>query len=108
MAYSKWLKFGDVNPRGKLPISFPRNVGELPDYYDHKPSMNRIYLFNRREPLFPFGGGLSYTTFKFGHLRAEPATIGAGGETTVSLDVTNRGSREGDEVAKLYIQQRLS
>ena len=100
--------FGDVNPGGKLPISFPRNVGELPDYYDHKPSMNRSYLFNGRKPLFPFGWGLSYTTFKFDNLRVNPASIGGAGETTVSVDVTNTGSREGDEVAELYIHQRVA
>jgi beta-glucosidase len=100
--------FGDVNPGGKLPISFPRNVGQLPDYYDHKPSLNRSYLFNGRKPLFPFGWGLSYTTFRLDHLRVEPAAIGTGGETTVSVDVTNAGSREGDEVAELYIHQRVA
>ncbi len=100
--------FGDVNPGGKLPISFPRNVGELPDYYDHKPSMNRSYLFNGRKPLFPFGWGLSYTTFKFDNLRVSPASIGTAGETTVSVDVSNTGSREGDEVAELYIHQRVA
>jgi beta-glucosidase len=100
--------FGDVNPGGKLPITFPRNVGELPDYYDHKPSMDRSYLFNGRKPLFPFGWGLSYTTFRFDHLRLDPATIGTAGETTVSVDVTNTGSREGDEVAELYIHQRVA
>jgi beta-glucosidase len=100
--------FGDINPGGKLPISFPRNVGELPDYYDHKPSANRSYLFNGRKPLFPFGWGLSYTTFRFDHLRVDPATIGTGGEATVMVDVTNTGSREGDEVAELYIHQRVA
>jgi len=100
--------FGDVNPGGKLPISFPRNVGEIPDYYNHKPSMNRSYLFNGRKPLFPFGWGLSYTTFQFDHLRLDPTTIGAGGETTVAVDVSNTGNREGDEVAELYIHQRVA
>ncbi|HEV2424880.1 MAG TPA: glycoside hydrolase family 3 N-terminal domain-containing protein [Terriglobia bacterium] len=100
--------FGDVNPGGKLPITFPRNVGELPDYYDHKPSMNRSYLFNGRKPLFPFGWGLSYTTFKFDNLRVSPASIGVAGDTTVSVDVTNTGSREGDEVAELYVHQRVA
>jgi beta-glucosidase len=100
--------FGDVNPGGKLPISFPRNVGELPDYYDHKPSLNRSYLFNGRKVLFPFGWGLSYTTFKFDNLRAEPTEIGTAGETTVSVDVSNTGSRAGDEVAQLYIHQRVA
>jgi len=100
--------FGDVNPGGKLPISFPRNVGQLPDYYDHKPSLNRSYLFNGRKPLFPFGWGLSYTTFRFDHLRLDPTSIGTGGETTVSAEVTNTGTREGDEVAQLYIHQRVA
>jgi beta-glucosidase len=100
--------FGDVNPGGKLPISFPRNVGELPDYYDHKPSLNRSYLFNGRKPVFPFGWGLSYTTFRFDHVRVDPTAIGTGGETTVSVDVTNTGNREGDEVVELYIHQRVA
>jgi len=100
--------FGDVNPGGKLPITFPRNVGELPDYYNHKPSMNRSYLFNGRKPLFPFGWGLSYTTFKFDDLRVSPTSIGAAGEATVSVEVTNTGNREGDEVAELYIHQRVA
>ncbi len=100
--------FGDVNPGGKLPISFPRNVGELPDYYNHKPSLNRSYLFNGRKVLFPFGWGLSYTTFKFDNLRAAPSEIAPAGETTVSVDVTNTGSRAGDEVAQLYIHQKVA
>ncbi|HZU24702.1 MAG TPA: glycoside hydrolase family 3 N-terminal domain-containing protein [Bryobacteraceae bacterium] len=100
--------FGDVNPGGKLPISFPRNVGELPDYYDHKPSMNRSYLFNGRKPLFAFGSGLSYTTFRFDNLRLDPDAIGTEGQTTASVDITNTGAREGDEVAELYIHQRVA
>jgi len=100
--------FGDVNPGGKLPIGFPRSVGQLPDYYNHKPTMNRSYLFTSRKPLFAFGWGLSYTTFKFDNLRLEPAQIGAAGQTTASVDVTNTGSREGDEVAQLYIHQRVA
>jgi len=100
--------FGDVSPGGKLPITFPRNVGQLPDYYNHKPSRNRSYIFASREPLFPFGYGLSYTSFKFENLRVEPATIPPGGTATVTIDITNTGNREGDEVAQLYIHQRLS
>jgi beta-glucosidase len=100
--------FGDVNPSGKLPITFPRSVGQLPDYYDHKPSMNRNYAFTTREPLFPFGFGLSYTTFKFENLRVEPAQIGPDQTATVHVDVTNIGARDGDEVAELYIHQRVS
>jgi beta-glucosidase len=100
--------FGDVNPGGKLPITFPRSVGQLPDYYDHKPSMERSYLFTGRKPLFPFGYGKSYTTFRIDRLAVEPATIGPGGETTVTVDVTNTGSRAGDEVVELYIHQRVA
>jgi beta-glucosidase len=100
--------FGDVNPGGKLPITFPRSVGQLPDYYNHKPSRNRSYIFTSREPLFPFGHGLSYTTFKLDNLHVEPATIPAGGRAKVSIDVTNTGDREGDEVPQLYIHQRDS
>lgn len=88
--------------------TFPRNVGELPDYYDHKRSRNRSYLFEGRTPLYPFGWGLSYTKFRFRQPRLDPPEIGAEGETTVSVDVTNTGSRAGDEVAHMYIHQRVA
>lgn len=100
--------FGDVNPGGKLTITFPRSVGDLPAYYNHKPSAEQPYLFEDRSPLFPFGHGLSYTTFKFSNLNLSPAQISREGKTTVSVDVTNTGSREGDEVAQLYIRDQVS
>ncbi|HWC18541.1 MAG TPA: glycoside hydrolase family 3 N-terminal domain-containing protein [Terriglobales bacterium] len=100
--------FGDINPGGKLPISFPRSVGDLPDYYNHKPSMNRTYAFSTRRPLFPFGYGLSYTSFRFENLRVEPAQIQQHGSAIVTVDLENTGSRLGDEVAQLYIHQRLA
>jgi beta-glucosidase len=100
--------FGDVNPGGKLPITFPHSVGDLPDFYNHKPSANRTYAFSTRKPLFAFGYGLSYTTFKFDNLRVEPAQIQIGGTATVSVDVANTGAREGDEVPQLYIHQKLA
>ncbi len=100
--------FGDVNPGGKLPITFPRSVGDLPDYYNHKPSANRTYAFSTRKPLYPFGYGLSYTTFRFDSLRVEPAQIISNGTARVSVDITNSGSREGDEVPQLYIHQRVA
>ena len=100
--------FGDVNPGGKLPITFPRSVGDLPDFYNHKPSANRTYAFSTRKPLYPFGYGLTYTTFRFDNLRVEPAQIISGGTAKVSVDVTNSGSREGDEVPQLYIHQRVA
>ena len=100
--------FGDYNPGGKLPITFPHTVGALPDYYNHKPSANRSYEFSTRQPLFPFGFGLSYTTFKFDNLKVEPRQIMQSGTAKVSVDVTNTGSREGGEVPQLYIHQRVA
>ncbi len=100
--------FGDVNPGGKLPITFPHTVGDLPDFYNHKPSANRSYEFSTREPLYPFGYGLSYTTFKFENVRVEPAEIHTGGTAKVSVDVTNTGSREGDEVPQMYIHEKVA
>lgn len=100
--------FGDVNPGGKLPVTFPRSVGHLPDFYDHKPSRNRSYAFVDNSALFPFGYGLSYTTFRFDNVRVSPTKMNPGDTATVSVDVTNTGNREGDEVAELYIHQRLS
>jgi beta-xylosidase len=100
--------FGDVNPGGKLPITFPHSVGDLPDFYNHKPSANRTYAFSTRKPLYPFGYGLSYTSFRFENLRVDPAQIVAEGTAKVSVDVTNSGSREGDEVPQLYIHQRVA
>ena len=100
--------FGDVNPGGKLPITFPRSVGQLPDFYDYKPSRNRSYIFTSSEPLFHFGDGLSYTTFKFESLRIEPKQILPGGTATVRVDVTNTGEREGDEIPQLYVHQQIA
>jgi beta-glucosidase len=102
------ILFGDVNPSGKLPISFPRSVGQLPDFYNHKPSRNRSYLFTSRAPLFPFGHGLSYTIFKLDNLSVQPAKIAPSANATVRVDVTNTGNREGDEVPQLYIHQKIS
>jgi beta-glucosidase len=130
--------FGQYNPGGKLPITFPRRVGDLPDFYNHKPSSIIPWIGTDRSPLFPFGYGLSYTKFKFSNLRLEnpyaktgavrqlpkpanvsgalevhkvpgPAlTIGTEGKSVVKVDVTNTGARAGDEVAELYIHERVS
>ena len=100
--------FGDINPGGKLPITFPHTVGALPDFYNHKPSDSRSYEFSTRKPLFAFGSGLSYTTFKFDNLRVEPKEILSGGTAKVTVDVTNTGAREGDEVPQLYLHQRVA
>jgi len=100
--------FGDYNPAGRLPITVPRNVGQLPDYYYQKPSARRGYLGSSTQPLFPFGWGLSYTTFKYSGLRLAPATIGTAGETKVSVEVGNTGKVRGDEVVQLYIRDEVS
>jgi beta-glucosidase len=100
--------FGVVNPSGKLPITFPRTVGQLPAFYNFKPSRNRSYLGTSRQPLFPFGYGLSYTTFKFENVAVNPQRIRPGQSAVVHVDVTNAGSREGEEVAQLYIHQRVA
>jgi beta-glucosidase len=100
--------FGDHNPAGRLPITVPRSVGQLPDYYYQKPSAKREYLGTSTLPLFPFGWGLSYTTFKYANPRLAPDTIGPLGRTTVSVDITNTGMVRGEEVAQLYIRQDVS
>ena len=100
--------FGDYNPGGKLPITVPRSVGQLPDYYYQKPSAKRGFLGASIKPLFPFGWGLSYTSFKYDNLRVTPDTIGPQGTTTVSVDVTNTGKVSGTEVAQLYIRDEVS
>ena len=100
--------FGDVNPGGKLPITFPRSVGQIPAYYNHKPSARRSYLFAENAPLFPFGHGLSYTTFEYKNLRVTPAKIKPDGQATLSVEVTNTGARTGDEVVQLYIHDVVS
>ncbi|WP_091057555.1 glycoside hydrolase family 3 N-terminal domain-containing protein [Opitutus sp. GAS368] len=100
--------FGDFNPGGKLPITFPKNVGQLPAYYYHKPSVDRDYLYSPREPLFPFGFGLSYTTFEFGLPRISPAQIPRDGTATVTVEIRNSGDRIGDEVVQLYVHQRVA
>jgi beta-glucosidase len=100
--------FGDVNPGGKLPITFPRHVGQLPVYYGRKPTSFRSYVDMTREPLFPFGHGLSYTTFKLEDVKVDPPRIGAGGRATVSVQVTNTGTRKGDEVVQLYIRDKVA
>lgn len=100
--------FGDVNPGGKLPTTIPRNVGQLPMFYNHKPTARRAYLFDETTPLFPFGYGLSYTSFTFENLRLSRSTISTHGTVNVMVDVVNTGNRTGDEVVQLYIRDEVS
>ncbi|HEX3663292.1 MAG TPA: glycoside hydrolase family 3 N-terminal domain-containing protein [Acidobacteriaceae bacterium] len=100
--------FGDVNPGGKLPISFPRSAGHLPVFYNYKPSARRGYLFDDVSPLFAFGYGLSYTTFELKNARLTKKRITAKGATQVQVEVTNTGKRAGSEVVQLYIRDLVS
>ncbi|MER2996956.1 beta-glucosidase BglX [Pontibacter populi] len=110
--------FGEYNPSGKLPVSFPRAVGQLPLYYNHKttgrpydgnhsePGSERVYRSRYRDvpntALYPFGYGLSYTTFKYDNLKIDNSKLTAGGQLQVSIDVTNTGKYAGEEVIQLY------
>jgi beta-glucosidase len=100
--------FGDVNPSGKLPITIPRSVGHLPVFYNYKPSARRGYLFDDVSPLFSFGYGLSYTTFKLENVKLSKKKIKRDGSTTVSVEVTNTGKRAGAEVVQMYIRDVVS
>jgi len=105
--------FGDVNPSGKLPISFPRHVGQLPVYYNYRPS--KAYWMQRRgyvdlepSPLYPFGHGLSYTTFEYSGLQVEPRQVRPGGHVQIRFRLKNTGQRAGAEVAQLYLNDVVS
>jgi beta-glucosidase len=109
--------FGDYNPGGKLPISVPRTVGQVPIYYNHKntgrPSdeeekYTSKYLDVPSTPLYPFGHGLSYTRFRYSNLRLSAARIRASDSLTVSIEVTNTGDRAGDEVVQLYLRDDVA
>lgn len=100
--------FGDYNPGGKLPITVPRSVGQLPDYYYQKPSAKREFLGSTTEPLFVFGWGLSYTTFQYTSSRLSADHIGPAGTTKAIVDVKNTGPVRGDEVVQLYIRDEVS
>lgn len=101
--------FGDVNPGGKLPISFPRTSGHIPAYYNYKPSARRGYnLGFEVSPLFPFGYGLSYTTFAYSNFKLSSSTMKTNGTATVSVDVKNTGNRKGAEVVQMYIRDDYS
>ena len=99
--------FGDINPGGKLPLTIPRNVGQLPSFYDVKPSARRGYLFDTVAPLFPFGYGLSYTNFDVGAPQLSSDRIAIDGTVTVTVPVRNTGTRAGDETVQIYVHQQI-
>jgi beta-glucosidase len=100
--------FGDYNPAGRLPITVPRSVGQLPDYYYQKPSAKREFLGSTTLPLYPFGWGLSYAKFEYSNLRLSADHIGPQGSTKAIVDVKNTSTVSGDEVVQLYIRDEVS
>jgi beta-glucosidase len=104
--------FGDYNPSGRLAITIPRHVGQLPMYYNYYPSkvhrLRRGYVDMNAEPLYEFGYGLSYTEYKYSNLQINPRETGSAGEVRISVDVQNIGNREGSEVVQLYINDVIS
>jgi beta-glucosidase len=97
--------FGDINPGAKLPVTVVRDAGQVPYFYNHKPSARRGYLFADKAPLFPFGFGLSYTTFELSAPMLSSSRIAAGEALTVNVNVRNTGKRAGDEVVQVYIRR---
>jgi beta-glucosidase len=104
------ILFGDVNPSGKLTISFPRATGDLPDYYNHKPSAHTYPTVdeNTVKPLYPFGFGLSYTTFELSDLKLSAPTIRKKETTQVQATIANTGPRQGDTIVQLYIHDKIA
>jgi len=99
---------GKVNPSGKLPITFPRSVGQLPFYYNHKPTSRHVYVDQDTSALFPFGYGLSYTTFQYSDLNITPAHISTKGSVDVSINIKNTGKVEGTEIVQLYVRDVIA
>ncbi len=100
--------FGSNDPAGRLTITFPHSTGTLPDFYNSDPSRGEKYVDDNGKPLFAFGFGLSYTTFRYDHLAVEPPASGSHGDVQVTVDVTNIGNRDGDEVAQLYMREDVA
>lgn len=103
------ILYGKVNPSAKLSMTIPRSVGQTPIYYNHKPSMNfHPVVVTKPGPLYPFGHGLSYTTYEYSNLKADRTEIEPDGELTVSVDVTNTGDRAGEEIVQMYLRDEYS
>jgi beta-glucosidase len=110
------LLFGDASPSARMPISWPRTIGQIPIYYGHKNTgrptspdrWHTGYQFESKEPLFPFGYGLTYTTFKYSNLQVKTKSIGASDVLRVTADIANEGKREGTEVVQLYVRDQVA
>jgi beta-glucosidase len=96
--------FGEYNPGGRLVVTWPKSIDQLPPMMDYNIRDGRTYMYFKGEPLYPFGYGLSYTTFKYTNLRTSSAEVAKDGSVTVSVDVTNTGSRAGDAVVQMYVK----
>ena len=110
------ILFGDAAPSARLPMSWPRSVGQIPIYYNHKNTgrptspdrWHTGYLDESKEPLFPFGYGLTYTTFEYGDLKVETPEVTPAGTLRVTAEVRNTGQRAGTEVVQLYVHDRVA
>jgi beta-glucosidase len=96
--------FGDYTPGGHLVVTWPKSLDQLPPMMDYNIRDGRTYMYFKGEPLYPFGFGLSYTTFRFSNLRTSSRQVAKDGTVKISVDVTNTGSRTGDEVVQLYVK----
>ncbi|MCR9194320.1 MAG: glycoside hydrolase family 3 C-terminal domain-containing protein [Hyphomonas sp.] len=102
------LLVGRVSPSGKMPVSVPRSVGQIPVFYNHKPTARRGYAFSEARALYPFGFGLSYSTFEISEPSLSDAEIATDGSTSVRVSVTNTGPVKADEVVQMYIRDKIS
>jgi beta-glucosidase len=100
--------FGDFNPAGRTVTTWPRSLDQLPPMMDYNIRHGRTYMYFKGDPLYPFGFGLSYTTFSFANLKTNSPVLAASGTLNVSVDVTNTGPVAGDEVVQLYVHHRNS
>ena len=100
--------FGDYNPGGRLNQTWPKSLDQLPPMMDYDIRHGRTYMYFKGEPLYPFGYGLSYTTFQYSNLRLSSGRLAAHGSVTASVDVKNTGARTGDEVVQFYVQHTQS
>jgi len=100
--------FGDYNPGGRLVQTWPKSLDQVPPMMDYDIRHGRTYMYFKRDPLYPFGYGLSYTTYKYSKLRVSAGHLAAGGKVAVRVDVKNSGKRRGDEVVELYVRHLKS
>ncbi|MFT3680138.1 MAG: glycoside hydrolase family 3 N-terminal domain-containing protein [Ferruginibacter sp.] len=99
---------GNINPSGKLPVTFPRSIGQIPFYYSHKPTSYHRYVDEKDTPLYAFGHGLSYTTFMYSNLQLPSVPVSVPGDVEIKMDIVNTGKLYGEEVVQLYIRDVVS